>query len=64
VAEPFLVREGLLGRTPRGRIAMPPAWEHLGLELPAHLSPDGTAPLFDVVAGDGSIGDGTGIPPL
>jgi Holliday junction DNA helicase RuvB len=35
VAEPFLVREGLLGRTPRGRIAMPAAWEHLGLAMPA-----------------------------
>ena len=35
VAEPFLVREGLLGRTPRGRIAMAAAWDHLGLEMPA-----------------------------
>lgn len=35
VAEPYLVREGLLGRTPRGRIAMPAAWEHLGLQPPA-----------------------------
>ncbi|GHD12079.1 Holliday junction ATP-dependent DNA helicase RuvB [Zhihengliuella salsuginis] len=34
VAEPFLVREGLLGRTPRGRIAMPEAWAHLGLTPP------------------------------
>ncbi|MGO2053487.1 Holliday junction branch migration DNA helicase RuvB [Arthrobacter sp. MYb229] len=34
VAEPFLVREGLMGRTPRGRIAMPAAWEHLGLVMP------------------------------
>lgn len=32
VAEPFLVREGLIGRTPRGRVALPAAWEHLGLE--------------------------------
>ena len=31
VAEPFLVREGLIGRTPRGRVATPAAWEHLGL---------------------------------
>ncbi|MDN5640311.1 MAG: Holliday junction branch migration DNA helicase RuvB, partial [Actinomycetia bacterium] len=31
VAEPYLVREGLMGRTPRGRIALPAAWEHLGL---------------------------------
>lgn len=36
VAEPFLVREGLLGRTPRGRIAMPAAWEHLGLKMPGN----------------------------
>ncbi|MDQ0373870.1 Holliday junction branch migration DNA helicase RuvB [Cellulomonas humilata] len=34
VAEPFLVREGLIGRTPRGRIALPAAWTHLGLEVP------------------------------
>lgn len=34
VAEPFLVRQGLMARTPRGRIAMPAAYEHLGLPLP------------------------------
>ncbi|MGW5974922.1 Holliday junction DNA helicase RuvB C-terminal domain-containing protein, partial [Streptomyces sp. NPDC055186] len=34
VAEPFLVREGLLARTLRGRIATPAAWEHLGLVPP------------------------------
>ncbi|MEU7991883.1 MULTISPECIES: Holliday junction branch migration DNA helicase RuvB [Rothia] len=34
VAEPYLVREGLMGRTPRGRVALPAAWEHLGLEAP------------------------------
>ncbi|WP_315098176.1 Holliday junction branch migration DNA helicase RuvB [uncultured Cellulomonas sp.] len=34
VAEPFLVREGLVGRTPRGRVALPAAWAHLGLEVP------------------------------
>jgi len=34
VAEPYLVREGLIGRTPRGRVALPAAWEHLGLEAP------------------------------
>jgi holliday junction DNA helicase RuvB len=31
VAEPFLVREGLLGRTPRGRVATPATWRHLGI---------------------------------
>lgn len=34
VAEPYLVREGFMGRTPRGRIALPAAWEHLGLIPP------------------------------
>ncbi len=34
VAEPFLVRGGLMARTPRGRVATPAAWEHLGLEPP------------------------------
>ncbi|ROQ41063.1 Holliday junction DNA helicase subunit RuvB [Frondihabitans sp. PhB188] len=31
VVEPFLVRVGLLTRTPRGRIATPEAWAHFGL---------------------------------
>jgi Holliday junction DNA helicase RuvB len=35
VAEPFLVRQGFLMRTPRGRVATPRAWEHLGLAVPA-----------------------------
>jgi Holliday junction DNA helicase RuvB len=34
VAEPFLVRQGLLARTPRGRIATAAAWRHLGLPMP------------------------------
>ena len=36
VAEPFLVREGLLMRTPRGRMATPAAWSHLGIAPPDH----------------------------
>ena len=44
VAEPFLVRNGFLARTPRGRVATPAAWRHLGLEVPAGA--DGDAPLF------------------
>ncbi len=34
VAEPFLVRSGFLARTPRGRVATPAAWQHLGLAPP------------------------------
>ena len=49
VAEPFLLRTGLLARTPRGRVATPAAWRHLGLAPPIHntLQPDLTLPLFD-----------------
>ena len=35
VLEPHLIRCGLLARTPRGRIATPRAYEHLGLPAPA-----------------------------
>jgi Holliday junction DNA helicase RuvB len=34
VYEPFLLQLGLLMRTPRGRVATPAAWQHLGLEVP------------------------------
>ena len=35
VAEPYLVRQGYIVRSPRGRIATPAAWQHLGLTPPA-----------------------------
>jgi Holliday junction DNA helicase RuvB len=35
VVEPFLVRIGLLIRTPRGRVATPEAWRHFGLQHPS-----------------------------
>jgi holliday junction DNA helicase RuvB len=44
VAEPFLVRAGLMSRTPRGRVATPAAWAHLGLPVPAHIGPGQPAP--------------------
>ncbi|MCZ7438409.1 Holliday junction branch migration DNA helicase RuvB [Micromonospora sp. WMMC241] len=34
VCEPFLVRAGLLARTPRGRVATEAAWHHLGRNPP------------------------------
>lgn len=34
VCEPFLVREGLITRTPRGRVATPAAWRALGRNAP------------------------------
>jgi Holliday junction DNA helicase RuvB len=34
VYEPFLIQQGFLSRTPRGRIALPAAYAHLGMTLP------------------------------
>jgi len=47
VAEPFLVRSGLLARTPRGRVATPAAWAHLGLTAPAGAPFGADEALFD-----------------
>jgi Holliday junction DNA helicase RuvB len=43
--EPFLIQQGMIARTPRGRVAMAAAYEHIGLTPPA----TGAAPssLFD-----------------
>jgi Holliday junction DNA helicase RuvB len=52
VAEPFLVREGLIARTPRGRVATAMAWAHLaltpphGVDLQAPLPLDGETGRF------------------
>ncbi|HEY5335636.1 MAG TPA: Holliday junction branch migration DNA helicase RuvB [Mycobacteriales bacterium] len=48
VAEPFLVRAGLLARTPKGRVATPAGFAHLGEHPPAAFRAPGepTAPLF------------------
>ncbi|MBM4341936.1 MAG: Holliday junction branch migration DNA helicase RuvB [Deltaproteobacteria bacterium] len=34
VTEPYLLQQGYVARTPRGRIAQPKAWHHLGLAMP------------------------------
>ncbi|MBM9458794.1 Holliday junction branch migration DNA helicase RuvB [Nocardioides sp. zg-536] len=47
VAEPFLVRNGFLARTPRGRIATPAAWAHLGLTPPRQLPGATDVTLFE-----------------
>ncbi|MDN6655438.1 MAG: Holliday junction branch migration DNA helicase RuvB [Bifidobacterium crudilactis] len=38
VCEPYLVREGFLMRTPKGRVATDKAWRHLGLEAHTDVS--------------------------
>ncbi len=40
VYEPFLLQQGFLGRTPRGRIATRKAYEHLGRPLPVSRQGD------------------------
>lgn len=51
VYEPFLIQQGLIMRTPRGRVATPRAWNHIGLEPPTTaplLSTEGVPPsLFE-----------------
>ena len=34
VLEPYLIQQGYLQRTPRGRIASPAIWRHFGLDVP------------------------------
>ena len=45
VVEPFLLQQGFIQRTPRGRLACAKAWLHLGLEAPAQ--PAVQPQLFD-----------------
>jgi Holliday junction DNA helicase RuvB len=45
VYEPYLLQLGMLQRTPRGRVAMPAAWTHLGLAAPVRVAP--STGLFD-----------------
>jgi len=46
VCEPYLVRAGMLARTPRGRVATAAAWAHLGIAAPPDVTPGGPAALF------------------
>jgi Holliday junction DNA helicase RuvB len=40
VYEPFLLKQGLVLRTPRGRVATPAAYLHLGLPVPSDVTPN------------------------
>jgi Holliday junction DNA helicase RuvB len=46
VHEPFLVMQGFLQRTPRGRTAMPSAYQKIGAPLPKATQHDSQIPLF------------------
>ena len=47
VCEPYLVRLGMLARTPRGRVATAAAWTHLGLAAPRDAAGQVPPTLFD-----------------
>ena len=49
VCEPFLVRAGMLARTPRGRVATAAAWAHLGVAPPPDVP--GSGPSCAVLTG-------------
>ncbi|MEO4041474.1 Holliday junction branch migration DNA helicase RuvB [Hoeflea sp. CAU 1731] len=38
IIEPYLIQQGLIQRTPRGRILTANAWRHLGLDVPRDLA--------------------------
>ncbi len=44
VYEPFLITQGMIARTPRGRVALAAAYEHVGMTPPRNVEPDS---LFD-----------------
>lgn len=47
VYEPFLITQGMIARTPRGRVALAAAYEHVGLVVPISRAPENSARLFD-----------------
>jgi Holliday junction DNA helicase RuvB len=47
VCEPFLVRAGMIARTPRGRVATASAWTQLGIAPPSGVTGLGQPGLFD-----------------
>jgi len=48
VLEPYLIQQGYIMRTPRGRVVTRHAYLHFGLNLPARLVQGGTPDLFEV----------------
>ncbi|MBI5534907.1 MAG: Holliday junction branch migration DNA helicase RuvB [Deltaproteobacteria bacterium] len=46
VYEPYLLQQGFIGRTPRGRIATRKGYEHLGRALPSHGPASGGQPAL------------------
>jgi Holliday junction DNA helicase RuvB len=54
VLEPFLIQQGYLMRTPRGRVATALAYRHFGLATPSRAEAPIDLPLFAADEGDES----------
>lgn len=39
IIEPYLIQQGFIQRTPRGRMMTPKAWSHMGLTAPQSINP-------------------------
>lgn len=48
VVEPFLIQLGFIARTPRGRLAMPQAYDHMKLPMPQSMSENAGQMKLDV----------------
>ena len=63
VIEPYLIQQGFLQRTPRGRVAAPAAYRHLGLELPNLALPGLALQGLEPTGLESPPRDGGGAPP-
>ena len=61
IVEPYLLQQGFIGRTPRGRVLTLKAYRHLGMSGPARQSAS-QLPLFDA-GPDRGVVDDDGVPP-
>ena len=58
VYEPYLLQQGYIGRTPRGRVATKKAFAHLGVETRPARAGGSQGSLFDVDASDDDANQG------
>ncbi|SIS39349.1 Holliday junction branch migration DNA helicase RuvB [Insolitispirillum peregrinum] len=58
VIEPFLIQQGMLQRTPRGRVLSVTGFTHLGLPPPRRLLNGGDGGQFDLLRGAGRSEEG------
>ena len=47
VIEPYLIQQGFMMRTPRGRVVTKRTWSYFGLKAPVEIDSSGQKKLFD-----------------